>query len=215
MRRCSFIKSTVLLLAGLFGLICVTAVSRSEERSGGTSAETRPAIRTDSPQRIVFVCDASGSMLNKMLALKVALKKLIQKLEPSQCFNVIFFQRSRKDMLLFEKDLVAATPENQRRFSTFLQMVTTKGDTDPIPALELGFQQHPQLLYLVTDGDFLDNKMVLAKLRALNKNHQVRINTIALVNKDDKDVDFKNVLKTIASEAGGTYSEVVESDDKE
>ena len=42
-------------------------------------------------RRITFVCDATGTMLPKMEALKVELSKVVHDLKPIQAFNVIFF----------------------------------------------------------------------------------------------------------------------------
>jgi hypothetical protein len=161
---------------------------------------------------ITFVCDASGSMLQKMPSLKAALSKSIHDLRPIQSFSVIFFQESAKDLFFLDPALIPATPENKRKFDQFLGKVTTTGKTDPIPGIDLAFRQRPQLVYLLTDGDFPDNKAVLGRIRELNRDRKVRINTIAFINKDDKDVDFKQLLKTIANENGGKFTEVNEED---
>src|SRR5205814_1395436 len=94
---------------------------------------------------IAFVCDASGSMLDKMATLRQELKNTIDKLKPVQWFSVIFF--SDKQPQALAQQLIAASPDNKRKAYDFLQTVTTAGATDPIPGLELAFRQQPQLVF--------------------------------------------------------------------
>ncbi len=160
--------------------------------------------------RIAYVCDASGSMINKMPALKVELNKALQHLKPVQGFSVIFFRELKPDS--FSNVLMAATPETKARAGRFVEDETTFGKTDPIPGIELAFKQQPEVIFLLTDGDFPDNDAVQVKIRLLNKDHRVRINTIAFVGSADTDVAFKALLETIAQENGGTYK-LVSPDD--
>ena|SRR6185437_8991012 len=160
---------------------------------------------------ITFVCDASGSMINKMASLKDQLNKAVVGLKPIQSFNIIFFQDNKCDSVTPE-GLIPATPENKRKSGLFLEGVTTTGTTDPIPGIEKAFKTHPQLIYLLTDGDFPDNDAVLKKIRDLNKDKRVKINTIAFVGQSDNDTAFKDLLATIAKENGGTFKLVNEGD---
>ena len=73
-------------------------------------------------------------------------------------------------------------------------------------------KEHPQLIYLLTDGEWPDSKKVVALIRQLNKEHASKINTIAFINNDDikhhMDVGFETLLKQIADENGGTFKDV-------
>jgi len=155
---------------------------------------------------IVFVCDASGSMMNKMVPLKNELKRTIDRLKALQAFSVIFFADEKPQAL--SQQVTFATPDAKRKAYDFLQNVSTAGQTNPIPALELAFKMKPQLIFLLTDGDFPDNNAVLSRVRDLNKEHTVKINTIAFVGESDNDKEFINVLTTIAKENGGVFSKV-------
>lgn len=159
-------------------------------------------------RRIVFVCDASGSMIAKFPLLKGELDKAITGLHPVQSFSIIFFQDTDCDAFPKEKKLVAASPRNMSKAKEFIQGVTTTGTTDPIPGIERAFKLQPQTIYLLTDGDFPDNAAVLKKCRELNPNKKVKVNTIAFTGESDKDTDFIDLLKTIAKESGGTYRHV-------
>jgi hypothetical protein len=159
---------------------------------------------------IAFVCDASGSMMDKMATLKQELKNTVDKLKPIQWFSVIFF--ADKQPQAMAQQLIAASPDNKRKAYDFLNTVTTAGATDPIPGLELAFRQQPQLVFLLTDGDFPDNEAVLNKVRQLNASHKVKINTIAFVSEKDTDQAFIKVLTDIAKENGGVFKKVSEQE---
>ncbi|HET6246816.1 MAG TPA: VWA domain-containing protein [Tepidisphaeraceae bacterium] len=174
---------------------------------GGVATPTfGPAVTA---RRITFLCDASGSMINKMATLKEELLKAVTGLNGTQSFSIIFFRDSQHPDVL-DASLVAGTPQNKSKAGTFLEGVTATGSTNPIPGIEAAFRQNPELIYLLTDGDFQDNDAVLNRIRELNKNHKVRINTIAFVGMNDTDTAFLDLLKTIARESGGKFRHVTE-----
>jgi hypothetical protein len=165
----------------------------------GTGARTRS---------IVFVCDASGSMINKIALLRKELQKTVDQLKAQQSFNIIFFADEKPQTL--GSALLMATPDNKRKAYDFLQNVTTSGSTDPIPGLKAAFQQSPQLVILLTDGDFPDNKAVLDAIKTLNPGKKTKVNTIAFVNKKDEagQKEIMKLLVDIAKEYGGMYKRV-------
>ena len=87
--------------------------------------------------------------------------------------------------------------------------------TDPVPALRRAFEvlrhaptsRKGKLLYLLTDGDFADNKAVLAELVKLNAARDVHINTIlyATTLEMNSGRSAQEMLKGIAATHGGTY----------
>lgn len=165
--------------------------------------------------RIAYVCDASGSMVDKMDVLKAELKKSISVLKPVQSFNVIFFNKGR--IPADDHALIVATADNKRKAAAFCDSVGPRFSTDPLPALELAFRQGAQLIYLLTDGDFEDpdNKTVRDRLKKLNAQHKVKVNTIAFVarrEEADRSKEFADFLKVLATENGGV-SRVVASED--
>jgi hypothetical protein len=172
----------------------------------------------DDARRIVFVCDASGAMINKMPIVKEQLTKAFLGLKPNQSFEIIFFQDRRFDSFMkfsHANSLVPANPEGKRKAADFLLGVTTTGTSDPIPAIIAGFKTRPQLMYLLTDGDFPDNNAILKTIRDLQKplgaSEKVTINTI-FFGDGDNDKAFKEVLRTIANESGGSFRQVKETD---
>ena len=166
-------------------------------------------------RKIAFVCDASGSMLNKFSVLRRELSTTVQGLRLVQSFSIIFFQDDTSagfKSLPPSAALLMCTPDNKRKADKFLEEIIPRGSTDPLPGIEMAFKQNPELVYLLTDGDFPDNDKVLARIRQLNKDHRVKINTIAFVSDQDNDTAFMELLNKIAQENGGVYKYVKESD---
>ena len=168
--------------------------------------------------RIVYICDASGSMLTKMDLLKLELFKSVGQLLPVQAFDVVFFQDSAhnpRNYLSLSDDLVMATADNKRSLNSFLQDIEGQGSTHVIPALRAAFhmQTKPDLVYLLTDGAFEDEgaPAVIAAINQLNPDKQVKINTILFLGSEidpDELKDAAGAMKTIAQNNGGVYTQV-------
>jgi hypothetical protein len=157
---------------------------------------------------IAYVCDASGSMLGKFDLLKIELSRSIDALRPIQAFNVIFFQEGAA--ATFSRDgLVMARPEAKLKAHAFLADVSLSADSDPIPALRAAFQGKPELIYLLTDGEFPNNEKVLAEIGRLNQSKETRVNTIAFGDEGEEDAPYVETLRRIASENGGRFRFVV------
>ena len=176
-------------------------------------ADTRPSQKVD--QSFVFVCDATGSTSPKFTALRVRLSRTIQNLRPAQSFDVLFFggngTSSFSGWLKQPANLVVATSPNKNRFSEFFAAVVPHGSDSPLAAVEMAIQEQPDVIYLLTDS--LDESDKVAKrIRELNPDRKIRINTIAFLNNDEikhhVDVSFKEGLKQIAEENGGTFNDV-------
>jgi hypothetical protein len=161
---------------------------------------------------VAYVCDASGSMLNKFPALKQELRKAIDILRPIQAFTIVFFSDPDRKPQALATNLLMATPDRKREAYKFLESVSTSGATDPIPGLEIAFKAKPQLIYLLTDGDFPDNKAVLDRIRALNADKSVKINTIVFVDISNAEKSIVDLMKQIAAENGGVFKIVSQND---
>ncbi|CAN5390254.1 hypothetical protein BH09PLA1_BH09PLA1_12680 [soil metagenome] len=158
---------------------------------------------------VAYVCDSSGSMMNMMFALKAELRKAIDPLRPVQAFNVIFFADKEKPQALNPKgELVMANADNKRKAYEFLNSITTAGATNPLPGLENAFRGKPQLIYLLTDGNFPDNNAVLNKIRELNAQKKTKINTILFCDASSIEKGIVELLKQVADENGGVFKVV-------
>ena len=78
-------------------------------------------------KKIAFVCDASGSMLNKFGTLRRELGNTVQGLRAIQSFSIVFFQE-QTCVALDANSLVMATPENKLKAENFLEdKITPRG----------------------------------------------------------------------------------------
>jgi hypothetical protein len=213
-RRAAMIRFA--LFAGLIAAAgCKSALPQArQEAPTSASATTQrgslvfPNEASDGlrPTSIAFVSDASGSMATKMWALKRELRKAILALEPDQEFSVTFFQNGWPATLA--PTMLPATAENKSRAESFLLGVTTTGETDPVLGLRIAMKEHPQVMFLLADGDFPDDDRVLRTIENLDGHRDTQIRTIAFVGDDDRDVEIYRVLKQIADETGGVFKKV-------
>lgn len=155
--------------------------------------------------RIVFVCDASGSMIDTFGFLKGELAKAISAVQPSQSFGVVIF--TDNGAKVFDRDrLQPADGPAKRRALAFMDQVPTTGTSEPIAALRAAFGLHPDLIYFLTDGDLPNGKAALDEFRRLDPGHNVRVNTIAFIGPNgDLDPASADVLQTVADETGGEF----------
>jgi hypothetical protein len=159
-----------------------------------------------SARSIAFTCDASGSMIPKFGLLRRELQLAIDHLAQVQRFSITFY--ADRKAIAFEKGaLVYATEENKRKAATWLDGNYPSGQTDPLPSLEIAFREKPELLYILTDGEFDNNAEVLKRVTAMNRERRTRVNTIAFIDKDaDRAAEaFVEFLTTLAHRNGGEF----------
>lgn len=180
---------------------------------GGAYGPKGPMFgRGGNARRIVFVCDATGTMIQKFALLKQELAAAVNGLKPVQSYNVIFFHDGQRVGAASEAALLPATPDNKRRGFAFMDDFTTSGTTDPMPALRLAFRQGPELVYFLSDGEFNNLRSyqeVIDEIARLNPGRQVKVNTILF---DTYDKDAEAAMQKIAAEHGGSYRYVREAE---
>jgi hypothetical protein len=155
-------------------------------------------------KRVVYLCDASGSMMDVKDRVKEELQKAVTVLRPIQAFNVIFFgDGDEQTVPAFREGLNVANPANKQKALTLAGQIAYAGRTDPLPAIRMAFAQKPELMYLLTDGfeAVASFDQVVEEFRKLNKDKLVRVNAIML--RGSAQPELERVLRTIASENGG------------
>ncbi len=155
-------------------------------------------------RRVVYVVDRSGSIsgvLFKMI--KAELKRSITSLRPSQKFHVIFF--NNRALQNPPRRLVNAIAVQKEEFFEFLDSNATKPMYGTLPArsLSLALDLEPDIIYLLTDGEF--DEPVLPMLAKRNPDCRTRIFTIAFFYEGGK-----AILRQIARQHCGEYKEVNE-----
>ena len=139
-------------------------------------------------ERVVYVVDASGSMISTFPLILDELRRSIARLAPTQRFQVIFFrgdpgagragavaaphpdqpERTR------ETRLIRATRDRIAAVGAWLDSVRPAGRSNPIPALERALALRPDAVFLLSTeitgaGAWeLDEAEILARLAALD-----------------------------------------------
>ena len=169
-------------------------------------------------KNFVFIIDRSESMDqdSRLTAAKQALASTLENMKDDENYFIYFF--SDETLAMQGGQLLSATTGNISNTGRWVNDMTPKGLTDPRDALKHAFTQlNPSTVWLLSDGKFTSVKRlkrgskvrlvglpsVLKVIRSLNKEGQVRINTIGFAAQEDE-VDAS--LKSIAEENGGSYS---------
>lgn len=177
----------------------------------------------DGVLKIVFVVDNSGSMNlgGAFDFVKVHLKRTIGELSLRQEFQVIMFADNvRPDGALKingQTKLFHPTGDNAKAAYKWIDAQVASSDTgvtDPTEAIKLAFKAGPELIFLVTDGEFSNapggNEGVKKLVSSLNKDKSVMINTIWIM--DRKTDATPAVLKDISHDNGGICTGVYKAD---
>ena len=160
--------------------------------------------RDQEARKIVYVVDRSGSMTDSIDYVKFELKRSIGELGEEKEFHVVFYS-SGPPVEMPTRRLVNATERNKQLAFEFIDGVIAQGETDPSKALGRAFEVRPELVYLLTDGEF--DRAIVGLVRGLNAGDRVRVHTIGFLYRVGE-----KVLKQIAVENGGNYKFVSEGD---
>lgn len=159
---------------------------------------------TSHMRRVVYVVDRSGSMTDSIDYAKFELKKSIGALDRSAQFHVIFYS-SGPPLEMPQGRLVSATRAEKLAAFEFIDKVIAQGETDPSKALDRAFGVEPDVIYLMTDGEF--DVAIIDRVARLNKEKKVTVHTIGFLYRIGE-----KVLKQIAEENNGNYKFVSEAD---
>ena len=167
-------------------------------------------IRAREARRIIFVVDASGSMIGAFPAVLDELRDSLNMLDPRQSYGVVLFQRSEWIMAPPTDRLQAAEPTTiDASLDWIRKNVLPSGRSNPSEALRRAFNLDPDVIFLVStditgSGEFeIDTDELLAEIDLLNPRNRngqrpVRIRCLQLL-----DPDPLGTLKRIAEEHGG------------
>ncbi len=152
---------------------------------------------------IVYVVDASGSMISTLVDVMRELKRSIEALHPMQRFQVLLIRNAEGRAFIAPKIptsarrpvLIDATRRNKEAVSRWLDGVTPAGLSDPLGALESAIRMKPDAIFLLStdlrgvDDEDLSPVRVLGRLDSLNPRNRrgdrrIVIKTIQILNQD-------------------------------
>jgi hypothetical protein len=158
---------------------------------------------------VVYVMDRSGSMSDTFGLLQRELMRAVGSLGADQLFNVIWFNEGRATELF--PRMKPATLDNKREAFAAIKQIVPSGQTEPLDAVRRGLGYRPDVLFLLSDGDFgEENKRIMDTIRQRNRGRATRINTILFVY--DTMGEGELVLRRIAEDNGGVYKHVTEDE---
>jgi len=161
-------------------------------------------VETEIAHKIVYVVDRSGSMTDSIDYVKFELKRSIGELQEDTAFHVIFYS-SGPPVEMPTRRLVTGTDRNKQLAFEFIDGIIPQGETDPSKALERAFAVGPELIYLLTDGEF--DRAIIDLVKRLNTGNKVTVHTIGFLYRTGEEV-----LKKIAEQNSGNYKFVSEAD---
>jgi len=164
-------------------------------------------------RKIVYVVDRSGSMTSSIDYVKLELKRSIDELGEEKEFHIIFYS-SGPPVEMPTRRLVNATDRDKQRAFEFVDGIIAQGETDPSKALERAFEVKPELIYLLTDGEF--DKAMVDLLKRLNRDQKITVHTIGFWSwrsrQDSDPPSGEEVMKIMADQNGGNYKAIYEED---
>jgi hypothetical protein len=174
------------------------------------AATTRPASGSGAaaakpPGRIIYIIDASGSMIDKFTGVRDVVFEAIANLPAAVSFNVLAVGDEK--VKSFQPRPVQASPATVGEAKAFFNDLTTNGTSDLLPAVEMAVRQRATVVWLVTDGDVPNGPEFLSRLNRANVGRRTRINTVVAgyspKARDDVDDAFVHFLTQVAAEHGG------------
>lgn len=150
--------------------------------------------------RVFFAIDGSGSMMEAFARVRIEIQRVIKEMPPTMCFNIVVFADDGSK--LFKQGYVFADDKGKRDAEEYLNRVGPHGSSDPVPAFRTVFAASPDVVFVLTDGDFPNSRQLLEEISKSNAVKKVRINTIATMRSDDYD----KLLRQIAEENGGRFA---------
>jgi len=169
-------------------------------------------------KRIIYVIDASGSLIDSMPFVLDELRRSINDLKDDQSFSVFFFQD--------EKVIEAPPPgwkkaleDVKRRTNEWCDPragnIAPQGVTSPRLAIKAALALNPEVVYVLSDnitgrGQFeLSQRTVLEEIEKANKTAKAKINTIQFLYPDQlASYGMEPTLKLISQKTGGVYKYV-------
>ncbi len=204
--------SAALVICATWLAVGFTGVAAADPSLLGTSSESKATLLgiEGKGSKFVYVFDHSGSMGspgNKPLdRAKKELLASIDALTDVQQFYIIFYNQDQK---VFRIDptggrLIFGTDTNKRLAKNFIDSIKAEGATRHADALALALKMHPDVIFLLTDGDPPDDltKDELARIERLNGNGTV-IDVIQISPPPGEGQG--NRLETLAKRSGGQH----------
>ena len=172
-------------------------------------------------KRIVYVVDASGSMLLHLSTVLDELERSLRTLHPKQVFGIVFFQKEESIPVPPKGQLVSADAEHIRKAMRWIHTsgkVIPSGGSNPIAAMKTAMRLEPEVIYLLSEnitgagryevpaGELLAAIDALNPVDARNGLREVQINCIQYLSEDPSGT-MQKIAEIHGGDDGYTYIE--------
>jgi hypothetical protein len=161
--------------------VAIARGARFSEPPPMTAAMARaPRVVTDT-KRVIFVLDASASMLDSFARARSFILSAVRQLPRGTGveFNVILAGEGGPRRFTSGPAAVASTTD--RKLAAALESTFTSGPTNLLPAINAAVDQVPDTIWLITDGDIRERETFANRLRQMNGGLRARINTVVAI----------------------------------
>lgn len=201
-------------------IIGVSGAAAAKAAPFGTTLDAAAAFETEvfglggNARRIVFVIDATGSLIDTFPFVIAELKRTIQELNERQAFTVVFFT-GEQVVEVPPPGLQPATAEMKSRAIEWIDPsshnVVPAGKSNPVAAIQRALRYKPELIFLLSDnitgrGRYeIEQQDLLNEIKRANASN-TKINTIQFIYPDPlEQVGLKGTMELIADQSGGLY----------
>lgn len=163
----------------------------------------------DEAERVVFLVDASGSMIDTMPLVIKELERVIAQLRPDQRFTIFFYQKNQV-IEVEPAGMKEATRRNKTLVGRWMDPkqghVFAVGPSYPLDAVKQALKYQPDQIFILADKvgtsvtSAQQSRQFLEELEQLNPQRLVQFNAVHLFYDDPVDA-----LATLATRHGGTY----------
>ncbi len=154
--------------------------------------------------KIVYVLDRSGSTDGKIIsAAKAEILASIEKIDDVHQFQLVVYNERPKKFNPAGPNgqLAFGTEANREEVKKFLSTISADGGTDHVAALSMAIRMHPDVIFLLSDGD--DPKLTDRELERIDKiGAGVIINTVQFGEDHKLEHGF---MEKLAKQSGGEY----------
>ena len=147
----------------------------------GTAAPARSStasfagLKATNARRIVYVVDASGSMIGAFRTIVDEMGRSLDRMVPRQSFGIIFFQQNKALTVPPRGRLQPATEANRDRALAWIDReVVPRGRSNPLEAIEAAIRLEPDVIFLLSnditgsDEYEIDQEELLRMLETMN-----------------------------------------------
>lgn len=186
--------------------------SASFDAPAGEQSARFLGLSATNARDIVYVIDASGSMIRSLQIVVEELARSLDRLSDEQRFSIIFFQRNEAIMVPPPNRLRPANEQAKIDALRWIRdSVIPAGRSNPLPALQSALDMQPDVIFLLSEnitgsGQWeIDQSELLAELERLNPpdpetgRRRTQINCVQFLDPDPLDT-----LRKIAETHGGS-----------